>query len=28
MLISNELVSRMLPGSVLVDISIDQGGCF
>jgi alanine dehydrogenase len=28
MLISNELVSRMRPGSVLVDISIDQGGCF
>jgi alanine dehydrogenase len=28
MLISNELVSRMKPGSVLVDISIDQGGCF
>jgi alanine dehydrogenase len=28
MLISNELVSRMMPGSVLVDISIDQGGCF
>jgi alanine dehydrogenase len=27
-LISNELVSRMKPGSVLVDISIDQGGCF
>ena len=27
-LISNELVSRMQPGSVLVDISIDQGGCF
>ncbi len=27
-LISNELVSRMLPGSVLVDIAIDQGGCF
>jgi alanine dehydrogenase len=27
-LITNELVSRMLPGSVLVDISIDQGGCF
>ncbi|MFI5066518.1 MAG: alanine dehydrogenase, partial [Streptosporangiales bacterium] len=24
----NELVSRMKPGSVLVDISIDQGGCF
>jgi alanine dehydrogenase len=28
MLISNELVSRMKKGSVLVDISIDQGGCF
>jgi alanine dehydrogenase len=28
MLISDELVSRMKPGSVLVDISIDQGGCF
>jgi alanine dehydrogenase len=27
-LVSNELVSRMPPGSVLVDISIDQGGCF
>ncbi|GAB3484752.1 alanine dehydrogenase [Amycolatopsis cihanbeyliensis] len=27
-LVSNELVSRMKPGSVLVDISIDQGGCF
>jgi alanine dehydrogenase len=27
-LVSNELVSRMRPGSVLVDISIDQGGCF
>jgi alanine dehydrogenase len=27
-LVSNELVSRMLPGSVLVDIAIDQGGCF
>ncbi|WP_089158231.1 alanine dehydrogenase [Micromonospora sp. NBS 11-29] len=27
-LISNELVSRMKPGSVLVDIAIDQGGCF
>jgi alanine dehydrogenase len=26
--VSNELVSRMKPGSVLVDISIDQGGCF
>ena len=28
MLISNELVKRMKPGSVLVDIAIDQGGCF
>src|SRR6201996_7479233 len=28
MLISDELVARMKPGSVLVDISIDQGGCF
>jgi len=27
-LISNDLVSRMRKGSVLVDISIDQGGCF
>jgi alanine dehydrogenase len=27
-LISNELVSRMKQGAVLVDISIDQGGCF
>lgn len=27
-LISNEQVSRMKPGSVLVDISVDQGGCF
>ncbi|MER6945449.1 alanine dehydrogenase [Nonomuraea sp. NPDC000554] len=27
-LVNNELVSRMKPGSVLVDISIDQGGCF
>jgi alanine dehydrogenase len=28
MLVTNEQVSRMKPGSVLVDISIDQGGCF
>jgi alanine dehydrogenase len=28
MLVSNELVSQMKHGSVLVDISIDQGGCF
>ncbi|MCW2912988.1 MAG: alanine dehydrogenase [Actinomycetia bacterium] len=27
-LVSNELVSRMKAGSVLVDIAIDQGGCF
>jgi alanine dehydrogenase len=26
--VSNELVARMRPGSVLVDIAIDQGGCF
>jgi alanine dehydrogenase len=28
MLVSNELVSRMRSGSVLVDIAVDQGGCF
>jgi alanine dehydrogenase len=27
-LVSEDLVSRMQPGAVLVDISIDQGGCF
>jgi len=27
-LVTGELVSRMRPGSVLVDIAIDQGGCF
>lgn len=27
-LISNSLVAKMKPGSVLVDIAIDQGGCF
>lgn len=27
-LVTNELVSQMKPGSVLVDIAIDQGGCF
>jgi alanine dehydrogenase len=26
--VSNDVVSRMKPGSVLVDIAIDQGGCF
>src|SRR6195952_2777848 len=28
MLVSDEVVSRMKPGSVLVDIAVDQGGCF
>ncbi len=27
-LVGNDLVRQMRPGSVLVDISIDQGGCF
>jgi len=27
-LVSREVVRRMRPGSVIVDISIDQGGCF
>jgi alanine dehydrogenase len=27
-LVTDDLVRRMKPGSVLVDISIDQGGCF
>lgn len=27
-LVSNDLVARMKAGSVLVDISVDQGGCF
>jgi alanine dehydrogenase len=27
-LVSNDLVARMRPGSVMVDISVDQGGCF
>ncbi|MEY2827324.1 MAG: hypothetical protein RIQ80_832 [Actinomycetota bacterium] len=27
-LVTNDLVKRMKPGSVLVDIAIDQGGCF
>ena len=27
-LVTRDLVSRMKPGSVLVDIAIDQGGCF
>ena len=28
MLVSEQMVERMAPGSVIVDISIDQGGCF
>ena len=27
-LVSDEMVARMRPGSVLVDIAVDQGGCF
>ena len=27
-LVTDEMVSKMKPGSVLVDIAIDQGGCF
>ncbi|MEY4655022.1 MAG: alanine dehydrogenase [Rhodoluna sp.] len=27
-LVTNQLVKNMMPGSVLVDIAIDQGGCF
>ncbi len=27
-LVSNALVAKMKPGSVLVDIAVDQGGCF
>ncbi|MDO5084416.1 alanine dehydrogenase [Arachnia propionica] len=27
-LVSNDLVAEMKPGSVLVDVAIDQGGCF
>ncbi|GAA4473909.1 alanine dehydrogenase [Rhodococcus olei] len=27
-LVTNELVARMRPGSVLVDVAVDQGGCF
>jgi alanine dehydrogenase len=27
-LVTNEMVRHMRPGSVMVDVSIDQGGCF
>lgn len=27
-LLSSEIISRMKPGSVVVDVAIDQGGCF
>ncbi|MFI6572186.1 alanine dehydrogenase [Nocardia fluminea] len=27
-LVSNDLVAQMKPGSVLVDVAVDQGGCF
>ncbi|MGL5849648.1 MAG: alanine dehydrogenase, partial [Phycicoccus sp.] len=27
-LVTDDMVSRMKPGSVLVDVAIDQGGCF
>ncbi len=27
-LVSRELIARMRPGSVIVDVAIDQGGCF
>ncbi len=28
MIVSGDMVQRMKPGSVIVDVSIDQGGCF
>jgi alanine dehydrogenase len=28
MVVTEEMVSRMRPGSVIVDVSIDHGGCF
>ncbi len=28
MIVSEDMVTRMKPGSVIVDVSIDQGGCF
>ncbi|MBK8602820.1 MAG: alanine dehydrogenase [Saprospiraceae bacterium] len=28
LIVSEEMVSKMKPGSVIIDVSIDQGGCF
>ena len=28
MVVSDDIVQRMKPGSVVIDVSIDQGGCF
>lgn len=28
LIVSEEMVARMKPGSVIIDVSIDQGGCF
>lgn len=28
MVVTDEMVSKMKPGSVIIDVSIDQGGCF
>ena len=28
MVVSEEMVMKMRPGSVIIDVSIDQGGCF
>ena len=28
MVVTEEMVSTMKPGSVIIDVSIDQGGCF
>ena len=28
LVVSEEMVAKMKPGSVIIDVSIDQGGCF
>ena len=28
MIVTDEMVAKMRPGSVIIDVSIDQGGCF